>query len=166
MLTSVSLGGPRRAILVCTPGKTETGYVVDHLGATHDVKVVVSKIEAGPPGEWLIDARGVVNINVLWREDGTTQVFEWDWIPSSRPLYAILAEAVQHGVDHPTHGYNCACMDNLIREVRVHVHRATPPYRFGVDAHLTEDERNNAWLEHLNALDRMRHILGAVSRGL
>jgi hypothetical protein len=53
-------------------------------------------------------------------------VHDYSFIPSTRTLTEIIREAVQHGVDFPTHGEDCSCMDNLVREVRLQVNAALP----------------------------------------
>lgn len=35
-----------------------------------------------------------------------------------RPIEKVLEEIDAHSVEFPSHGYNCICMDNYIREVR------------------------------------------------
>lgn len=53
----------------------------------------------------------------------------WDasYIPSNRPLWAIMQDVVDHTAKHPTHGAMCACMDQFSREVRMHLRKAMPP---------------------------------------
>lgn len=52
--------------------------------------------------------------------------FDYLVVPSDRPLHAILADVVQHGVDNPRHGADCACMDRFVYEIRAHVSRVLP----------------------------------------
>lgn len=89
----------------------------------------------------------------------------WDYmmIPSERPLYAILGDVVQHGVDHPTHGFNCSCLDEYVYEVRRHVHRALP----GDQYYLAEDWDGSFYQERtresrearMRADNRIAHVL-------
>jgi hypothetical protein len=162
-LVNVDLGGPMPAVLAVEAGRRYFGQAVGPLGGTHDVYVTVRPLTTGGPGEWLIDGRGVVDIDILWRENGTTHIYEWDWIPSRRPLFEILADVVQHGVDSPTHGVDCACMDKFIRELRIHVHRATPPY---VSTETISDPEARAVLyrSHVDAVSRMGYIFQTLGR--
>ena len=78
-------------------------------------------------------AVGVVSIPPSW---------DCSYVPSEEPLYAILERVVQHGVENPTHGTNCACMDAYIWEVRRHISRAVPPDRGEQeDIHSRMDDR-------------------------
>jgi hypothetical protein len=75
-------------------------------------------------------------------------------IPSTRTLTEIIREAVQHGVDFPTHGEDCVCMDRLIREVRLQV-TAALPIRPSLDGYVSTEE----WSRDFSARTRARIIL-------
>lgn len=87
----------------------------------------------------------------------------WDvsFIPSTRLLTDILAEAIQHGVDYPHHGINCACQDDQVREIRLQISKALPP-----DGCLTPEQWSGGIQERLNAKARVRAILEQVVRNL
>jgi hypothetical protein len=103
----------------------------------------------GEPGSTLTDATalGRVVIDPTW---------DFAYVPSERPLYAILEEVVQHGRDNPTHGTDCVCMDKFSYEVTRHVSRAVPPDTGeGDDVHSRLDGRF-----------RIAHILRMVGNKL
>jgi hypothetical protein len=87
----------------------------------------------------------------------------WDmcYIPSERPLYAILVDVVQHGVDFPTHGSDCVCMDAFSYEVHRHVARALGPGR-----NLETYTDPVAWQKCFDARMRIKHILRMASNRL
>lgn len=97
----------------------------------------------------------------------------WDYlmIPSNRPLHAIFADIVQHGVDHPNHGTDCSCMDQYSYEIKAHLHRALPEVqRFKAheanewgDGWIYDDESRSA---NFAARMRISHVLGMVVRSL
>lgn len=109
---------------------------------------------APEPGSHWVDARGVVDIEQDWQP-----TWDYDTIPSHRTLSEILAEAVKHGVDYPTHGSDCSCQDNLVREIRQHVRKNIPEWR----EDMTSSE---GWERRMDALSRVRSILNMVARGL
>jgi hypothetical protein len=82
----------------------------------------------------------------------------WDYcmVPTERPLYAILADVVHHGVDNPKHGTDCACLDKYIYELRAHVTRALP--EMGEDS-----ESRQAYFA---AGFRIAHVLRCITRHL
>ena len=82
--------------------------------------------------------------------------YDYSIMPTTRPLSVILEDVVQHGVDNPTHGTDCACLDQYIREVRTQISKAVPPDR-GVtdDVHLRLDGRF-----------RIAHVLRCAARDL
>lgn len=95
------------------------------------------------PGEKLTDARrlGVVQIDMVHR---------YDFIPSERPLYAILEEVARHNDGYPTHGANCACMDRFSFEIKRHIGRVLS------DEQDADHTRKLSW--------RIAHIFGMVER--
>lgn len=67
-------------------------------------------------------------------------------------LRSILRRAVEHGMDYPDHGTNCACLDPIIRELYAEVDAAIPrPDGANVRA-------------RLDARWRISYILGVISR--
>lgn len=70
-----------------------------------------------------------------------------------RPLVDILAEAVQHGKDNPTHGGNCACLDGLVREIKRQIYSVVPS---------SADEPD--WERRTDARWRVTYLLNAASR--
>lgn len=87
----------------------------------------------------------------------------WDvsFIPSTRTLADILTEVVQHGVDNPSHGTGCVCMDKYVREVRLQVSKVIPP-----DGRTTEEDWAVGVHERLEAKARIRHVLMMVERNM
>jgi hypothetical protein len=87
----------------------------------------------------------------------------WDvsFIPSNRLLADILAEAVQHGVDFPSHGVDCACMDRLVREMRLQVSKAIPP-----DGRTTGDDWAAPIHDRITAKARIRSVLRMMEHNL
>jgi hypothetical protein len=103
--------------------------------------------------------------------------FDYSMLPSDRPLYAILTDVVQHGVDNPKHGTDCACLDKYIYELRAHVVRALPEIqRVQVEEwKLTPEDDDDAdgWREvpesrkaRMNAIFRISHVLRCIKRHL
>lgn len=86
----------------------------------------------------------------------------WDRcvVPSRRTLKEILDDVVRHGRNYPTHGANCICMDEYIREVRAHVNAAAPPLA------TVPDNRREEWAQAFNARMRISHVLQTVRRVL
>jgi hypothetical protein len=91
-------------------------------------------------------------------------------VPSSRTLAEVLVEAVQHGVDNPTHGANCSCMDSLVWELRRHIDRALPEVQRRIDNAGTPDEAVRyspaEWKANMNARQRLHSLLTALTRSL
>jgi hypothetical protein len=108
-----------------------------------------------------------LNAGHLTRKDGKTPLIDvpvvWDvsFIPSNRLLADILAEAVQHGVDFPSHGVDCACMDRLVREIRLQVSKAIPP-----DGRTTDSDWAKPIHDRITAKARIRSILRMMERNL
>jgi hypothetical protein len=101
----------------------------------------------------------------------------WDYsmIPSERPLYAVLQDIVRHGVENPTHGTDCACLDTFSYELHAHVNRALPEVeRVPVDLDPGEwHEPGDEWADvpgsrdaRMKAQFRIAHVLGMVARRL
>lgn len=72
-----------------------------------------------------------------------------------RPVMEILEAAIQHGVDNPEHGINCACMDSLAWELRKHL----PPV---IDLPPSIDE----WERAFDARSRIKWLLNLMARHL
>lgn len=82
--------------------------------------------------------------------------YDYSIMPTSRHLSTILADVVRHGVDNPTHGTDCACLDRYVWEVRAHISKAVPPDRGATDdVHLRLDGRF-----------RIAHVLKLAARDL
>jgi hypothetical protein len=75
----------------------------------------------------LIDARRVVQGDLVCLPN----CFDLSYLPSNRSLTEILRDVAGH---NPKHGYNCVCMDELIREVRVHAMSVIPDKSAGREA--------------------------------
>lgn len=94
----------------------------------------------------------------------------WDYcmIPSERPLYAILADIVQHGVDNPMHGTDCACLDQFVYELRAHVNRALPDREYILredwDGTTFQDETRESREARQDAQWRVAHVLNSILR--
>lgn len=82
-------------------------------------------------------------------------------VPSQRSLSAILADAVQHGVDNPRHGTDCVCMDRLSYEIYHHVLKAV-----GDDYVAMQNETSDGRTRRLDARFRVAHLLGMIARKL
>lgn len=103
----------------------------------------------------MIDGQDVAKVVV-------PHVWDQSWIPSTRPLSAILEDAIAHGVDNPRHGVNCACIDPLIRELRIQVSKALPP-----DGRPYDESHSQADIhERLMAKQRVAHVINALARSL
>ena len=62
-----------------------------------------------------------------------------------RTLMQILDDAVKHGIDHPDHGTDCVCMDNLIREIRRQINSVLPTSATEPDWQRRGDIRNRVF---------------------
>lgn len=152
-------------IAMLTAGRPYLFRVHDHMGSVQKLHVSAHPITRPPAGQWLRDARGVVRLHMRPDEG----FYEYSMVPSMRTLAEVFADAVQHGEEYPRHGTDCTCMDNLIRELRVHVYRATPPVDkvrqpdYGPGEYTYNQEQlHNRW----SAQARMRHILRVLMDGL
>jgi hypothetical protein len=94
-------------------------------------------------------------------------------MPSERPLYAVLEDIVRHGVENPTHGINCACLDTPSYELHAHVNRALPEIeKVWVDPREDLGEEGffqdipSSRFANLDARMRIAHVLGMVARRL
>lgn len=92
-------------------------------------------------------------------------------MPSERPLYAILGDAIQHGVDNPKHGTDCVCMDAVVWELRRHIDRVLPE----VERHTIEIPdcpeptihlNPQQWEANMKARQRIHGLLHALMRSL
>jgi hypothetical protein len=52
--------------------------------------------------------------------------WQYCMIPTNRPVWHLLQEVVRHGQQFPTHGPDCVCMDEFIRQMRISVDRVMP----------------------------------------
>jgi hypothetical protein len=52
--------------------------------------------------------------------------WQYCMIPTNRPLWHLLQEVVRHSYQFPTHGADCVCMDEFIRQMRISVDRVLP----------------------------------------
>ena len=67
------------------------------------------------PSPYLISSGQGITVDVsaaltTWERDET------------RPVAEIFSDIVEHGREHPDHGYNCACLDQYLRELKRAVH--------------------------------------------
>ena len=132
-----------------SPYLVSAGQLIDIQVAAQAVAVLKAD-----PGDRLIDARQ------LCHSSGRIQVLpthNYEYIPSARPLWDILADVVQHGVEWPSHGIDCVCMDKFSYEIKHHILRATPKR--------TEDTYQNTdeWESHYRARMRIKHVLRMAS---
>lgn len=87
---------------------------------------------------------------------GQTVEFGIEVEPGEHRSFAdILQDAVRHGLDNPTHGTNCTCMDRLIRELRSDVRLVVPSSAVQPD-----------WEKRVDARSRVAYILRAATRDL
>lgn len=145
--------GITHAFFIRSPYLVSAGQNVElHVTAT-------PQREASPPepGNHLIDATAITRKKTGPVGIGKPLVFvpssqDYGWIPSERPLYAILADVVQHGVDSPSHGVDCVCMDAYAYEIRRHVARVLPE-RAILEVDRDQDMRS------MNAGWRIAHVM-------
>jgi hypothetical protein len=112
----------------------------------------------------LLDARHLTTLD----EDGIVAplidvpvVWDVSFIPTRRLLADILEEAVEHGREFPSHGVNCACMDRLVREIRLQVSKAIPP-----DGRTTDSDWAAPIHDRVTAKARIRSVLQQMERNL
>lgn len=91
---------------------------------------------------------------------GVVPTYDMSYIPSTRTLADIMQDAVRHGITHPTHGSDCSCMDNYVRELRQHISKAMPPDTNYEE--MTPEDRH----ARLDARDRIGGILHRLWRNL
>lgn len=93
-------------------------------------------------------------------------------VPTNRALWQVLMDAVQHGVDKPTHGADCSCMDSIIWELRRHIDRALPEVERTVehDPHAPEDPTirydPRQWEANMAARQRVHVVLQRLARDI
>lgn len=109
---------------------------------TVSVGIAVTPAPITEPGDGLVVwSDTTIRIKPVWQDC---------LIPSRRPLWAIVSDVVAHGVEYPTHGTGCSCMDRFSWEIKAHLYRSLPTTQAG--AHL--------------AKARINYIFGMVSRSL
>jgi len=167
LVTIVSPDGLPLESRVCEPGEPlsfsmrsqyliSAGQAIDIGVSVFDADFIVTS-QMGPRE----DARH------LTQRDGETplivlpQVWDVSFIPSTRLLADILAEAVQHGMDFPSHGVDCACNDRFVREIRLQVSKAIPP-----DGRTSEGNWAEGIHERITAKARIKSILHQMVRNL
>lgn len=126
-------------------------------------------ISAGQPFEALVRMRHIKRKPVRQLPDAThtpacvamcahvPHTWDYRWIPSNRPLWAIMQDIVDHGKDFPRHGPGCSCLDRFSYEIKRHISKAVPDIPEG-----TGDEYKIA----MDARHRIAHVLGMVGRWL
>ncbi len=165
-----------------TPGHQHRQILTVHDHQTYHVPLRVTT-EDGPisellvnvmdprptvPGARLVDARKLelVKANQSWR---------MDYLPSRRTLAEILLDVVAHGEVCPSHGMNCACVDQYIREIKQHVNRVIPEterVELPADEWCSPDASDNwtydrtQWERAQKAKHRIYHVLSCVLRAL
>lgn len=117
-----------------------------------EVSARVYEDEPSLPGGW-VDARGVAPI--LSMGPGGWIAYN---LPTTRSAGEIARDAVQHGVDYPTHGVDCACMDGLIRELRAQMTSCIPAW--------IPEEGSDLWERRFDAASRVKYLLQAAGRNL
>lgn len=127
-----------------------------------DGQPVMLNVQATPissrpaPLPRLYDGRGVVSVQVYNEHGG--QWFPSSIIPSPRPFWAIVADISTHGMMNPDHGFNCACLDAMAREMKQHVARGLPPmYDEGAQMY-----RSPEWAARFDAQRRLAHVMRMV----
>jgi hypothetical protein len=97
------------------------------------------------------------------------------FIPSARPLWKILGDIVQHGIDYPKHGTGCACLDDFAYEIKAHISRVVPEIEYRLTELDPEEyhEPGDEWVEipasrhaRFDAAFRISHVLDMVRRSL
>ncbi len=134
-----------RTVQLRSPYLVSAGQCIE-IGVAAQV-VTVPKAE---PGARLFDARGLRLVAV----DPT---HNYEYIPSARTLWQVLEDAVQHGVEWPSHGTDCACLDKYSYELKHHILRALPERT--LEAYQNSDE----WAKDFNARMRVKHLLRMAS---
>jgi hypothetical protein len=82
-------------------------------------------------------------------------VMQADVEDAPRSLADILQDAIKHGLDFPSHGTNCSCMDRFIRELRSDVRMVLPSSAVQPD-----------WEKRADARSRVIYLLRAAGRDL
>jgi hypothetical protein len=110
------------------------------------------------PGDRLADGREAASIDLGSKYHDSREM------PGEGPLYEILRRVIRHGVDKPSHGTGCVCMDAFSTEIRRHITAA-----LGVKP-ITEDdyerETSDDRYARFNAEARVRYVLEMAVRSL
>jgi hypothetical protein len=153
-LTLVSNPVAPRLVKVDGPQDTQEAVMFDASGEPVGIWVRAVKVTDDKYRE-IIDATWL-RLPISVARHG--EVYEYDWLPSRRPLYEVLAEIVMHSWQEPSHSTNCVCMDKYARELKHHVHRVIPELR------MSDDQAS--WDDNLRARHRIAHVLGMVTRSI
>lgn len=116
-------------------------------GQTIAFGVSVTEINESLLASHWVDGRDLPAVKKKVMMDPT---YDYRWIPSTRPLYAVLEDVVRHGTDFPSHGVDCICMDAYAVELRRHISRTLP---------LEEIGDTTQWAKVFDARARVRHVL-------
>ncbi len=165
-----------------TPGHQHREILTVHDHQTYHVPLRLTSVD-GPisellvnvmdprptvPGSHLVDARKLDAV----KADHT---WSMEYLPSRRTLAEILLDVVAHGEVCPSHGMNCACVDQYIREIKQHVHRVVPEMEritLPDDQWCSADRDDNWTYEPVKAeaarraKHRIYHVLSCVLRAL
>lgn len=137
-------------------------------GPISELLVNVMDLRPTVPGSHLVDATHLDLVKA-------TQSWRMDYLPSRRTLAEILLDVVAHGETCPSHGMNCACVDEYIREIRQHVNRVVPEVErvmIPEDEWCSPDADDNWTYDRVQAetsrraKHRIYHVLSCVLRGL
>lgn len=160
MIVEVALEGSHHGsqLVVVKPGRTVRAPLRDSSDNPQIVDLTATEIHAVPVGDWLTDGTVVAGIK-LERESGSW--FEYERMPGPLRLWELLTIAVNHDKAYPDHGVNCVCMDDLIREIRLNIHRAAPESPASAP---DIDAKQNVWGGYWKARARISHILQTAIR--
>lgn len=156
--------------VVLAPGECrEVTVTTSHLvSAGQTLKVSVCVFDTADLSKTtLLDGRAITTTKTGPEGIGKPMVFvpaTYDYYARAddRPLWQVMREVVQHGLDNPTHGENCACMDQFVWALRPHIHKAMP-----LDTHIRGErmtsEEMQTWAK---ARARIWHVLHLITKNL
>lgn len=140
----------------------ESPYLVS-AGQHMDLTMIARVVPPRPVGGHLWDGRGLhathdrglplVDVPPTW---------DYSAIPTTRTLAEIMGEAVQHGLDNPRHGTDCACMDNLIREARNQISKTVPPDTRPYDQMISQGEIHDRIFAKQRISVILRRLTGSI----